>query len=364
MAAGASCRSRGSSRSCLSSFFFRPPAARVRAAPCSASAVRRTRLRSDSAATASTGSENAAGIRPAPTSNRPWPPSRRSAVAAAFANSFSVGPSHGMEPVASPTSRAALHRTTRSTIAAEPRRLTVPSADTSRRISSPRAETASRSRQRQASISQNKRDTVSTNRADCVSPAASGACADRADLTSRSSRPPAEPPARRVRAIQANPQVAASHKSHRSRSTVIDAASSRQSLIAPSMSVMCCMSCDRRSICRARRRRRRRTSSDSLTSAIARMRRPAGPAPTFAGARLASDRDVVSPADEASLSPDCPLDSAATASSSVFEAPFSRLPDFFPDCLGLPLRVCVVFVTMGFIRAGDSRGPGSDSHRP
>ena len=110
----------------------------------------------------------------------------------------------------------------------------IPSGETSRSISAASAVTALSSRQRQASTSRNSRASTSTNLAGCVSPIASCACAVRAWPTIRSRSPPADPPARFVRAIHASAQVAASQVDQRSAAAFALAISSRLSPIAVS----------------------------------------------------------------------------------------------------------------------------------
>ena len=87
-------------------------------------------------------------------------------------------------------------------------------------------------------MSRNNRASVRTKQAGSVSPAEKLAAAASADRTSRSSMLPADPPARRVRAIQPTAHVAASHDSQRSRCEDTTAASSRHSPMAASTNAM------------------------------------------------------------------------------------------------------------------------------
>ena len=223
------------------------------------------------------------GIHPAPATSRPRPPSSRTAVVAAAFHRRSVASHQAPPPVAWAVSRAAVQRTTRLIIATEPVKLTTPRADTSRSISAASVAEAPSSRQRQASMSRNSRDRQSTNRAGSVSPVASSGCAARACPTSRSSRLPAEPPARFVRAIQASAQVAASHDSQRSTGEAARAASSRHSPIAPSTNAIRWASPPPLRTCAASFRRRLRPSSVSPTSASCLIHRAAFRAETAIG---------------------------------------------------------------------------------
>ena len=188
----------------------------------------------NSAATASSGAVNPAGMRPPAATRRPSSPKSRMALVAASCQRRSTASLQAGSPVAVAMSRIIVHRTTRSTIDPPPATVTMPSADVSRSISAVTAAAAAGSRRRQASMSRNSRARPSTNLAGSVSPAAKSGSADRASPTSRSSRPPAEPPARRARAIQASPHAAASQASQRSAGGAAGA-SSRHSAIAVSM---------------------------------------------------------------------------------------------------------------------------------
>ena len=273
-------------------------------------------------------------------------------MAAATLQRASVAGSHGAgPPVASAVSRTPAQRSTRSTMAIDPAgsppTTTAPSSDTRRLISSTSASEAPASRQRQASISRNNLANATTNPVGPVSRRCMPSRACKANFTSRSSSPPAEPPARRVRASQASPQVAASHTSHRSRGDPLAAASSRHSPSRPSTNAMPRTCRDPCATSLASRRSRRRLSSDSLTSASSRIRSAATRALTRGGRLPAAAR-----VDAAALPPG----GASLRSVAGTSRPADR-PPFVPGWLAVSARFRRV---LSFFVAGMARFRGKD----